>query len=487
MPKSVEVLENMKFSFINPGPNETLMEGEKTMITASPPLGILYLASVLKNEGIEVSAFDHAATGSSIREAVDWAIKEDPDILGLSTLITSSLTAPKIAQEVKKKNPDVTVVFGNHHATFNAERILKKYPYVDAIVRGEGEQTCLELVGCLKEKRSLKDVLGVTFRHKGRITSNLDRPLIKNVDSLPVPDRDLIDVEYHNTTVGINVAPNKFSGFLSSRGCVFKCRFCSCAEIAKNLWRPRSTENVLEELHLLASKGYKQVMFVDDNFTLNRKRVIKICRRMRKEKVDMEWICEGRVDQCPYDMLREMVKAGCRMMYFGIESGTQKILDYYDKRTTPEQSEKAVEKARKAGIDIIVGSFIIGAPHETEKDIKKTLNFAGRLDLDIPQINILGAFPGNSIWEEFKEKGLFDEDKCWENGVCISDIYPYAVPLDEMRQMVREFYWNYLKSPKYMIKQLLLTLKSPYRLNVVFDSLSRISTVVEGITSFTSM
>jgi anaerobic magnesium-protoporphyrin IX monomethyl ester cyclase len=477
----------MKVSFINPEPNETLLEGEKTMIAACPPLGILYLASTLQNEGIEVSVLDQAAEYISVKKVADWVIKEDPDILGLSALISNSLTAPRIAEEVKKRNPDIIVVLGNHHATFNAERILKKYPYIDVIVRGEGEQTCLELVNCLKEKRGLKDVLGVTFRHNNRIVSNPDRPLIRNIDLLPFPQRGFLDIEYHNTTVGINVAPKKFTSFLSSRGCVFKCRFCSCASIAQNLWRSRSVENVMEELHLLASEGYKQIMFVDDNFTLNRKRTVKLCHRMRKERIDMEWICEGRVDQSSYDMFREMVKAGCRMMYFGIESGTQKVLDYYDKKATPEQSKEAVEKARKAGMDLIVGSFIIGAPNETKADIQKTLNFASGLDLDIPQINILGAFPGNSIWEELKEKGLIDEDKHWERGIGISDIYPYAVPLKEMREMVREFYQNYLWSPKYIMRQMLLTLKSQYRLNVVFNSLSRISTVIDNVSTFTSL
>ena len=476
----------MKFSFINPGPNETLLKRERTMISASPPLGILYIASMLKSIGVEVSALDQADVGSSIEEVVDWVMKENPHILGISTLISSSLTAPKIAEEVKKKNPDVTIVFGNHHATFNAERILKKYPYVDLIVRGEGEQTCLELANCLREKRSLKGVLGVTFRHKGRIVSNPDRPLIRDVDSLPFPDRDLLNLDYHNTTIGINVAPKKFTGFLSSRGCVFKCRFCCCAKFARNLWRPRSVENILEELHLLASEGYKQLMFVDDNFTLNQKRAIKLCQRIRKEKIDMEWISEGRVDQCSYDLLRGMVKAGCRMMYFGIESGSQKVLNYYDKRTTPEQSERAVAKARKAGVDIIVGSFIIGAPNETKKDIQKTLNFARRLNLDIPQVNILGAFPGNLIWDEFKEKGLLNEDEYWETGPP-RDIYPDTVPLNEIRQMIHDYYQNFLKDPRYLIKEMLLTARSLYRLNVVFNNLSRASIIKDSISSFTSI
>ena len=476
----------MKFSFINPGPNETLLKGEKTMINASPPLGILYIVSMLKSVGVEVSALDQAAEGSSIKEVVDWVMKEDPDILGVSTLLTSSLTAPKIAEEVKKKNPNVTIVFGNHHATFNAERILKKYPYVDLVVRGEGEKTCLEIVNCVEEKRSLKGVLGITFRHKDRIISNPDRPLIKDIDSLLFPDLDILNVEYHNTTIGINVAPKKFTSFLSSRGCVFKCRFCSCTSMARNFWRPRSIENILEEIRLLASEGYKQLMFVDDNFTLNRKRVIKLCRRIRKEKIDLEWMSEGRVDNCSYDLLRGMVKAGCRMMYFGIESGSQKVLDYYNKRINPKQSERAVAKARKAGVDIIVGSFIIGAPNETKKEIQKTLNFTQKLDLDIPQINILGAFPGNLIWEEIKEKGLLNEERYWETGVCISDVYPNAVPLKELRKMIHDYYQNFLRFPRYLIKQMLLTSRSLYRLNVVFNNLRRINIVRDSINSFTS-
>ena len=477
----------MKVSFVNPGPNESLLEGEKTMTAACPPLGILYLASTLRSRGIEASVLDHAAEQVSVKRVVDWVKKEDPDVLGLSVLVSSSLTAPRIAEEAKKANPNLVVVFGNHHATFNAERILRKYPFVDVVVRGEGELTCLELVNRIEEKKNLKGVLGITYRHKDRVVSNPDRPLIKDVDSLPFPDRSLLDNEYHNTTVGINVAPKKFASFLSSRGCVFKCRFCCCSSIAHGVWRARSVDNVLEELHLLASEGYRQVMFVDDNFTLNRRRAVELCRRMRKEKVDLDWICEGRVDQSSYDMYREMVKAGCRMMYFGIESGTQKVLDYYDKRTTPRQNMEAVEKARKSGMDLIVGSFIIGAPNETKADIQKTLDFVKGLNLDIPQINVLGAFPGDSIWREFSDRGLIDEDEYWERGVGVSDVFPNAVSLEEMRGMVRSFYKEFLSSPKYVMRQVQLTLKSSYRLNVVFDSLSRIRAVVDGISSFTSL
>jgi radical SAM superfamily enzyme YgiQ (UPF0313 family) len=477
----------MKFSFVNPAPNEMMLKGERTMINASPPLGILYIAAMLKRAGVEVSVLDQAAEGMTAKETANWVIKEDPDILGVSTLTCSSLMAPKIAEEVKKIKPSITVAFGNHHATFNAERILGKYPFVDVIVRGEGEQTCLDLVNYLKEEKSLKDVLGVTFRHANQIVSNLDRPLIKDVDALPFPDRGLLDVEYHNSIVGINIAPRKFTSFITSRGCVFKCRFCSCASMARNLWRPRSIENILEEMNLLMSEGYEQLFFVDDNFTLNQKRVIKLCQMMRKEKIDMEWVSEGRVDQCSYNMLREMKKAGCRLIYFGIESGSQKVLNYYDKRTTPRQSEKAVAKARKAGIDLIIGSFIVGAPVETEKDIEQTFEIIRRIDLDIPQINVLGVYPGSPIWDEAKQKGLLDEDRYWEIGACPSEIYPNTVPLSEIRRMVHDFYMGFLGSRRFLLKQVLLTARSPYRLNVIFRNLSRIGAIKDNIESFTSL
>lgn len=472
----------MKFSFINPGPNiELQMSEKKKMIGSSPPLGMLYIATFLKNKRIEVSMLDQAAEGLPIKNTVDWVKKEDPDILGFSTLISSGRAAAMTAREVKRENPNITIVFGNFHATFNAERILKKYPFVDVIVRGEGEYTSLELAKCLDKGDDLKDVLGITFRKKDRIISTPDRPLIKDVDSIPFPDRGMLDVEYHNTTAGVIVAPRKFSGFLSSRGCVYRCRFCGCQRFARNRWRPRSVENILDELHLLASEGYKQLMFVDDNFTLNKKRVIELCQKIRKEKIDMEWICEGRVDYCSYGMMREIVKAGCRMLYLGIESANQRVLDYYIKQITPEQTRTAVKNARKAGVEVIVGSFIVGAPMETREEIQNTLRFPQELDIDIPQFNILGAFPGMDIWDELRMKGVLSEEEFWEMGVSVPKICPDTVPYDEIKRMVHEHYHQFLRRPRYILTEAMRTMKSAYRINVVINNLSRIDVISDSL------
>jgi anaerobic magnesium-protoporphyrin IX monomethyl ester cyclase len=473
---------SMKFSFINPGPNPELpIEDVKKMVGAAPPLGMLYIATYLRENGIDVSIIDEAAQGYSLKDTVDWVKKENPNILGFSTCSSSGRKAALIAERVKKENPNIVTVFGNFFATFNAERILKKYPFVDIIIRGEGEKTSLELAKCLEKNGDLKKILGINFRNNGQIISTPDRPLIKDIDSLPFPDREMLDVEYHNTTAGLVVAPKKFSGFLSSRGCVFKCRFCGCRRLARNLWRSRSVDNIMEELHLLSSQGYKQFLFVDDNFTLNTKRVIKLCQRLKKEKVDVEFFAEGRVDNCPQNMLQEMVRANCKMIYFGIENATQKVLDYYDKRTTPKQAEDASKKARKAGIDVIVASFILGAPNETRKEIQNTLKFAQKIRVDIPQFNILATFPGTDIWDELKMQGVLDEEKHWETGVLVPEVSPDAVPCEEIEQMIHDAYQRFFIRPDYVVKQLIKIGTSSYRFNVLLNNLKRVEAVAEGV------
>lgn len=468
----------MKFSFISPAPSA---DTPSMVHSAWPPLGILYCATVLRNGGFEVSVFDHARKGATIKQTLDWVRKEDPEIVGFSVCGSSAREAFKVAQNVKKENPNITVVLGNYHATFNAERILEKYPAVDVIVRGEGEFTCRDLARCLAEGKNLREVDGITYRNNGKIVSTLDRPLIKNIDDLPIPDRSLLNDEYTSLIYGVEAATKRFTTVVSSRGCPFQCTFCGCRKLARGCWRPRSVESIMEELFLLKSEGYKQFLLVDDNFTLNIKRVVKLCQRLRKENMNFEWFCDSRVDHVSYDMFREMVMAGCRILYFGIESANQRILDYYKKGITPEKSRRAINKARKAGMDVIVGSFIVGAPDENRKEIENTLRFAHELDIDVPQLNILGAFTGTDLWNEMVSKGYIDEDALWETGAYVANVSPYAVPFEEIRQMVYEYFRSFYRRSKVLAKEILRTTKSPYRLSALVNNIPRINEIIESV------
>jgi radical SAM superfamily enzyme YgiQ (UPF0313 family) len=171
-------------------------------------------------------------------------------------------------------------------------------------------------------------------------------------------------------------------------------------------------------------------------------------------------------------MFREMVQAGCKCLFFGIESGNQRILNYYNKGITPDQSQQAIQKARKAGIDIIVGSFIVGAPDETRREIEQTLHFANNLDIDVPDVNILGAHTGIDIWKDLVAKGLIDEGKYWETGVCIPRDLSTPVPYEEVRTLIYKYFQTFYLRPKQLLTEFLRTTKSPFRIAAVLTNLA---------------
>jgi len=468
----------VKFSFVCPSPAP---ETKGKIEAPWPPLGVLYCAGALMNNGTEVSVLDQAARGLSSEQVLKWVKKENPDILGFSVLITSYRQALNLARQVKEENPDLLIVFGNYHATFNAERILNKYPFVDVVVRGEGEQAVVGLTECMKKKRSLVEVAGLTFRNSQRVVSTPDAPLMGNIEALPIPRRDLTEADYTSNIFGVKVATRRFTSIISSRGCPFRCAFCGCRKFARSVWRPRSVESIMKELQLLYSQGFRQFLFVDDNFTLNLRRVQKLCREIRKERLDIEWFCDSRVDNCRYDVFRDMAKAGCRLLYFGVESANQRILNYYNKGITPDQTRKAVNWARRAGIDVIVGSFIVGAPDETLKEVETTLKFAHELDIDVPQLNILSAFPGTDLWNDMVSKGFIDENKYWEQGIYVSQISPNAVPFQRIQKLTYEYFRGFYLRPRKLLEEILRTFKSRYRISALLDNVMRVGEIIKTV------
>jgi anaerobic magnesium-protoporphyrin IX monomethyl ester cyclase len=469
----------VKFSFIQP----KLSEGALEMCSnAWPPLGILYCATVLAENGVEVSVLDQAAKGLSTTQAIGWIKKEEPDVLGLSVLGTSSKEAGKIAHLVKKENPNVTVVLGNYHPTFNAERILRKYPDVDIIVRGEGEEACLELATCIQKGEDFRKVAGVTYRGRdGEIVATPERPLLKDVDSLPFPNRGLTDCEYASRVFGVKTVTKKFTSLLSSRGCPFQCTFCACRNFARGIWRPRSVENIVDELEFLYSEGYREFLFVDDNFTLNPRRVVKFCRLLKKKRLRIGWFCDSRVDTCGYDVFREMVKAGCKIVYLGMESANQRILDYYNKRIHPQQSRAAARNARKAGVTVIVGSFIVGAPDETREEIQNTLRFAQQVDINVPSFNILCAPVGSPLWNELALRGFIDEGEQWEESVFVPKVVHTAVPFEEVSSMIYENFKAFYLSPERLIPEALRMFTSSFGRGLILNNLARLSGTIKTV------
>ncbi|MFX1489133.1 MAG: B12-binding domain-containing radical SAM protein [Promethearchaeota archaeon] len=457
----------MKVALINPVPMDLSLEDPRPMFSGfAEPLGLLYIAGVLLENGYEVAVLDHGASGYSFPELLEWIKEQDPDVLGISVLTRSFLSGIKISQMAKDWNPNITIILGNYH-TICAERILRKYSFIDICVQGEGEHTLLELLPLIKkENPNYDDIKGIYYRKNGAIKATAPCELENDIDVFPIPDRRLLgEFNYRMAIGGLDISNEKSGTIIMSRGCPFQCRFCS---VNQRRWRHRSVGNIMQELHLLESEGYREIMVMDDNFTLNSKWVIDVCKKIVKEKIDLIFHCEGRIEGTQ-EMYKYMNRANFKSIFFGMESGSQRVLDYYNKKITPSNCKLALKKARKAGIDLLLASFIIGSPIETFNDIQKTIDFALSLDIEYAMFHIFEVFPGIKIWDELIQQKKLDEEKYWETGVRVPELPFYNKDLDFLIEIIRRTYKKFysLGRPKFILKQFFRSLRSGYRLSKI--------------------
>ncbi len=436
---------------------------------AWPPLGLLYIATVLMESGHYVRVIDNSKTGLSKEEMVERVKSENPQVVGIGTLTPTFRRGIEFARAIREEFPYIKIVFGNYHPTFTYEKILRTYPeVVDYVVLGYGEETFLELVEKLENGEKVKDVNGIAFRLNGEVVKTERREYTSDLSKFPFPDRSLLESEYRSEIMGVIGSAGKFTTVVTSRGCPFACNFCACSAFSRKRVRYRSSERVVEELELLASEGYEEVGFVDDNFLLREGRVKKICNLINERDLDLDFWVEGRSDQASREVLDSLAEAGCKTIYFGLESGLQKMLDYYEKNTTPKINRKAVRNSKKSGIENVIGSFVVGAPAEDGEDMRKTFDYILDLDgLDFPQVNALEIAPGMDFWDRAIEQGYLDEKEAWKDPWPAADVFPSKLESDEIEDMINEFYKEFLTRPGYIFSQIARTLISSYRLRVL--------------------
>lgn len=369
---------------------------KSTLGVTGPPLGLGYLASALEKKGHEVRVIDSLAMGYYLADVKREVQKFDPELVGITATTPAIYDAYGIARAVKEVNPDCRTVLGGPHATFMARETLKECPHLDVVVKGEGEQTIAELSSG-KELRAIK---GIAFRENGKARENEKRGFVKNLDEIPFPAYHLLPMKKYEMR-GI-----KFAAMITSRGCPFQCVFCSSSKLCGKIWRGRSPENILGEIKLLGEKyGVKEIEFLDDTFTLNKERTKALCALIRKEKVDISWSCSSRVDTVNEELARELKEAGCHSIYLGVESGSQRSLNFLKKGINLNQAKKAVTVLKKLKLNT-VSTFIIGIPGETVEAIEKTIKFAKKLTPTLAQFTILTPYPGTEIYEFARRNGL---------------------------------------------------------------------------------
>ncbi len=445
-----------------------------------PPLGLLYIASSLRaRRDDEVRVIDAFCAGLSVDGLAARVVAERPDVFGINCSTHTFLSAIAVLEGVRKALPGTTLVMGGYHATFAAERILRAYPCVDVVLKGEAERSFPQLLDRVEAGRSPRDVDGVSVLEDGAL---VERPtaVIQDLDALPFPDRTLLSgVEYGYAYRDIPLTHGKFTTICSSRGCPFSCRYCSCATFSMRRWRARSAGNVVEEIVGLQEGGYRSAVFVDDNFTLDRKRVVEICDLLQERRVRMRFYCEGRVDNAPIELLRAMKRAGFDVIYFGVESVSDHVLKYYDKRISAERSRQAIWDAKRAGM-LVIASFIIGAPMESEEDILRTIRFIGETRPHGAQVNILDCLIGTPIWAEMAAAGKVGPDD-WKRNHRIYEYNEAGLSRATLERLADEGYAAHFdgwETAGGLMDLVRLMSANPTGLRTVVGAIPRLSTVI---------
>ncbi|MBL6970661.1 MAG: cobalamin-dependent protein [Desulfobacterales bacterium] len=376
-----------------------------------PHLGLLMLGAVLREMGHKVRIIDASAQGLSYEQTLAKAKRFEPDIVALTAVTPSLLKTVKLAEMMKKALPTVPVVIGGPHFTAVPEQTLLDYPVFDYGVFGEGEATLKELVEALSAGRSPMEIAGVVFREKGRVIFCASRPVIKDLDSLPFPAWDLLDEfpgHYHPALFKYKKLPS--THIISARGCPNKCIFCDTSVFSRQV-RFHSAEYVLEMIGWLVKNfGLREIILEDDQFLINKGRVAEICEGLLKANWGISWCCSGRVNSVnDIELLKLMKRSGCWQINYGIESGSQEILDFAKKGTTIAQIVNAVRLTNEAGI-LSKGYFIFGLPRETEQSMRNTINFAKSIPLNDMSIFTLTPFPGSEMFDIAEQHGTVEKD-----------------------------------------------------------------------------
>jgi radical SAM superfamily enzyme YgiQ (UPF0313 family) len=404
----------MNIILINPAASHEQVYGDwdlSPLDTYCPPLGLLHIASFVREHNHTPYVIDMSARKIGIKETVELACTLNPDVVGISAKTINIINANILAQELKKKGLEVPIVLGGSHVTAVPNETLKRFNSIDYGVIGEGEITFLELLERIANCGHVSDVKGLVWRGAcGQIITNAPRELIQDLDDLPFPAWDLLPNfpdGYPHSALETKRLPA--ASIMTSRGCPFQCTFCDHA-IFGSVVRHHSAEYTLKMIrHLIKTYGIKDLMILDDNFILNRKRLFQICDTIIDEKMDLSWYCMGHAKFMHEDRLEKIKQAGCWFIEIGIESGCDRILRLLKKNTTTKEVAQAVTRAREIKLEV-KGNFIFGLPTETADSLEETIKFATSIPLSYFQLNFLTIWPGCELSNNPQKYGYFTND-----------------------------------------------------------------------------
>jgi radical SAM superfamily enzyme YgiQ (UPF0313 family) len=426
---------------------DRLREGEETI----PGMGVLVLAAIARQRGYDVHLIDAKMASASVEDASRQIAALQPDYLGISATTISVTNGARIAERVKQLCPATVTILGGAHVSAIPERTLDAFPSFDYGIAGEGEVSLFELLGRLEAGLPGDDVPGLCFRREGKVTANPRAPYIDELDALPLPAWDLLPDFPHRFQPSLFSYPRTpVATLITSRGCPFSCSFCDRSTSGKR-GRMHSVGYVVELCRHLVGLGVRHIIFVDDLFTVRKQRVVELCNAFLSERFDFSWSCNSHPNLLDFGTMKLMRRAGCWQIAYGIESGSQRVLDVVKHEVRIPRMRETLRMTRAAGIRT-KGYVMIGHPTEGLDSLAETAAFLKEVELDLCQITKFTPYPGTPAYPTIREHGTFRED--WEQMNAMNFVFvPKGLSVD-----ILETYFDHLYRAFYSRADVLLNL-----------------------------
>ncbi len=359
-----------------------------------PPLGISYIAASLQEAGHSVHLID--CTFLDRKEALKKALAVKAEVVGIYCMATMLDECFWFAEQLRAQSQ--LLIAGGPLPTCDPKPFLEHF---DVVVRGEGEQTMQELLRAHEDASELDTVAGIVYQKDTDLIFTSERKFTGELDRIPFPAREFLPnesyIRYGKKKYGYSITT-----VMSTRGCPFRCEFCSNVVFGGS-YRERSPQNVVDEIEAALALGYDRNSFADDVFTMKKDRVVRVCQEIKRRGLHFNWECLGRVDALDYPTALEMKEAGCTRIFFGIESGNDQILELMNKKITTDEARRAVNAAHRAGLE--VGAFfILCYPGDTDDTVLETLHFTTSLPLDYIGLSMPYPLPGTDLYKRTKDR-----------------------------------------------------------------------------------
>ncbi|MCI0655264.1 MAG: B12-binding domain-containing radical SAM protein [Methylococcaceae bacterium] len=458
-----------KIIFVNP-PYERIAAGYqfvRHITNRSPSLGLLYLAAAVRDQGYQTAIIESDIEDLSPDQVAHRIVGEKPDYVGITLFTVAVWQAARIARMVKQACPWIRIIVGGPHVSSMSTETLERFPEFDIAVIHEGERVLPELLACFDRNETPEHVQGILWRRNGELLKTPPAPAINDLDNLPMPAWDLLhDFPGRYLPAIFDYPRGPVATLVASRGCPFSCKFCDTSTFGAKV-RANSPEMVFKMMKFLNEKfAIRHIQFVDDLFLASRIRTMALCDLIINNGLDMTWNCTARVDTVKPDVLKRMKQAGCWEISFGLETGSNELLQKMDKAARVESSEKAVNWTHEAGIRC-KGLFMLGYPGESSQTIQQTKTFVRRLPMTTMNLSKFTPYPGSPIYRELYGTNIRKDH--WEKMNGMNFIWaPEGLSIKELDLEYQNILKAFYKQRRVMHKYLVLAIKDPTHLKRLF-------------------